>query len=81
GKFQLWVTGNKIQFVDADDAKIAAYTIACNADRFLPLVEWVMTQNGWALKHVPESLRTEGICLAAVRQNGWTLQLVSEALR
>jgi hypothetical protein len=34
-----------------------------------------------ALKHVPKSMRTEAVCLAAVHQDGWDLKDVPRALQ
>ena len=33
------------------------------------------------LKFVPETIRTEAICLAAVKENGYSLQYVPEAMK
>jgi len=41
----------------------------------------MVTQNGLALKRILKALRTENVCLAAVRQNEKALEYVPEELR
>ena len=36
---------------------------------------------GFAVQHLPDELKTEELCLAAVQQNGKTLQFVPDALK
>ena len=43
--------------------------------------EEMVMQNGLKLKCIPKALRTEGVCLAAVRQNEKALEYVPEELR
>ncbi len=40
-----------------------------------------VNQDGYALQHVPNKLRTPEICMAAVNQDGYALQYVPNELR
>lgn len=40
-----------------------------------------MQQNGLALKHVPEDLRTADLCKAAVNQDGMALEYVPKEIK
>ena len=44
---------------------------------------WVqkIREEGVELKYVPEVMRTEAVCFAAVRQDGWDLQHVPKELQ
>ncbi|MTH94559.1 DUF4116 domain-containing protein, partial [Roseibium sp. RKSG952] len=81
GKFQLWVTERLFYFRDADGVDISEEIITRNTERFLPLLEWAMTQNVTALQYIPEALQTPNIHFEAVRQDGRALCFVPEGLR
>jgi hypothetical protein len=81
GKFQMYVTGEGIQFADAADKLVPAEVIDGNWSRFAPLVRAAFKQNGQALRFFPKSLRTERLCRIAVAQNGNALPYVPEKIR
>jgi len=41
----------------------------------------VFLETGFAMQHLPDELKTEELCLAAVQQNGKTLEFVPGALK
>jgi len=80
GKFQLWVTKNDVQFMDAADEPVSEVLITEYWPRFEAAISFALRQNGGALLHVPEDLRTEELCRIAVAQNGGALLHVPEDL-
>jgi hypothetical protein len=81
GKFQMWVTKGNVQFMDAADVPAPKVLIAEYWTRFAPVVSFLLKQNGWALMHVPEALRTDVMCRVAVAQDGGALRLVPQTRR
>jgi hypothetical protein len=73
GKFQLWVTKNDVQFMDAADEPVSEVLITEYWPRFEAVISFALRQNGGALLHVPEDLRTEELCRIAVAQNAGAL--------
>jgi len=78
GKFQMYVTGEGIQFADAADKLVPDEVIDENWSRFAPLIRAAFEQNGQALRFFPKSLRTEILCWKAVTQNGGALAFVPQ---
>jgi hypothetical protein len=81
GKFQIWATEDDVQFMDATDEEVAVTVTEANWGRFEPIIQAALMQNGWALKWVPEHLRTEELCEIAVERTGVALLFVPESLR
>ena len=78
GKFQMYVTGEGIQFADAADKLVPDEVIDENWSRFAPLIRAAFKQNGQALRFFPKSLHTEILCRKAVTQNGGALAFVPQ---
>jgi hypothetical protein len=81
GKFQIWVTKSRVQFMDAADSPVSEVLITEYWPRFPPVISFVLRQNGEALKCVPQRLRTDELCRLAVSQNGLALEYVPWDLR
>ena len=80
-KLQLYVYAGDIQFMDENDAPVSPELILERWQDLEALIHWLIIINLRALRFLPEHLRTEAICLAAVGSNGWALQYVPEPLR
>jgi hypothetical protein len=81
GKFQLWASKSKVQFMSATDKPVSDEMLKANWDRFKALAHWALNQNGMALSCFPKSKRTKKLYQIAVAQNGWALECIPEALR
>jgi exosome complex RNA-binding protein Rrp4 len=81
GKFQFWVTKGDAQFMDAADKCVSEVLITEYWPRFESVLSFALMQNGWALKWIPEELKTEEMCRIAVAQNGRALQYAPWDLR
>lgn len=73
GKFQMWVTRDDIQLMDAADRPVLNALIESNWERFEPLVQVAFLQNGAALSFFPQSLRSPDLCRIAIEGNGRAL--------
>jgi len=69
GKFQLWVTEDNIQFMDASDSPISSDLIAEYWARFGAVISFAVNQNSRSLGHVPQRFRTEEMYKIAIRQD------------
>jgi hypothetical protein len=81
GKFQIWVTEQDVQFMDAADQSPPEDLVAEYWPRFEPIISFALRENGGALHYVPEDLRTEEMCRNAVAQDGAALEYIPEHLR
>jgi Domain of unknown function (DUF4116) len=81
GKFQIWAAEDIVHFMDAADNPASEILITEYWTRFEPVISFALRQNGLALDHVPEKLRTEEICRIAVAQNGGALFSVPQNIR
>jgi len=80
GKFQLWITEDGAQFMDAADKPISAILITQHFLRFETVVSFLLRQHGLALEHLPKNLCTAELCRIAVAQNGEALRYVPQKL-
>jgi hypothetical protein len=76
GKFQLWITEDGAQFMDAADEWVSNQLLVTHWLYFAHVLILALRQSGLALEHVPEKLRTDEICSIAVAQNGLALEFV-----
>ena len=80
-KLQLYVHAGDMQFMDENDAEVSPELILERWQDLEALLHWAVGRNGYALKCIPEPLRTEAICLTAVGRSGMALYYVPKPLR
>ena len=72
-KLQLYVHASGLQFMDENDAEVSPELISERWQDLEVLFHWIVMQDGEELKCVPEHVRTEALCTAAVGEYGMAL--------
>ena len=80
-KLQLYVHADDMQFMDENDAEVSRELIFERWQDLEALLHWALVRNGRTLQYLPDNLRTEAVCLAAVGKNGHALAYVPKPLR
>jgi hypothetical protein len=75
-KFQMFVTHDDIQFMDAPDKDVSLKIMRQRWSSLETLMRWALQKNGSALKYFPIRHRTPDVCQQAVSQCGMALQYV-----
>jgi hypothetical protein len=70
GKFQLWVTDEQIEFMDAADTQVSTKTMEKYWSNFSSIFHYAVSQNSKALAFFPEKFRTADLCNIAVGKSG-----------
>ena len=81
GKFQIWVTKDDVEFMDAADEEVTNTLIAEYFYRFDSVIYFLLWKHGLSLGNLQKKLRTVELCRTAVAQNGEALRHVPHKLR
>jgi hypothetical protein len=76
GKFQLWVTDEQIEFMDAADAPVSVKTIEKYWSLFSSVLHYAVSKNSEALQFFPQKFRTADLCKMVVEKSGDALSWV-----